>query len=361
MTVDRAAVRLIHVSDLHLDGQVTESGRRLRRGLGVRTHSYHLLKAGSEAVLRLQLDDCPAVLVATGDLTTAGKPTAFALAREIMEHSVAHADGKQHPVGLNAGISAHEIPGNHDRYSGSWIARQESAFENEFKGKLRTNNWEYYGLQSARPGSVYPKLPYLRVVKAGVATDELAVVLIGLDSTSLSLIQKYSSGRVAQGRVSDDSLRFVRNVGDMLRSNRTVMDSEGIVHDMSGTAVRIVALLHHHPYLPADQEQNGYTKLVNSDAVLEVCATAGVEAILYGHEHISFVDTMTFGSRGLNPKRIIFAAAGSLSVFGERHGNFFNVYDLSAGAFDYQRWVYADGQFRPDTAYRGSHRWGMHT
>lgn len=354
------AITVIHVSDLHLDEPITEPGRRLRiKSPGTKTHAYYLLSAASHAVKRLMLleSEHPVILVVSGDLTTRGTSVAFGLAEQVVSRGQVAQDGSIFPVGLNAGIRHFVIPGNHDRWHDSYFRRQETAFETVFREALPIENWEEYGLSvPVQNTSVYPRLPYAHLIKSnGVAGEPFVLVVIGVDSTELSEDERRDLvGRAARGRVSERSLAFIRNVCQDLFATRRVTTSDGIRHRIGDMAFRTIVLLHHHPYLPFDQKFSGLTKLINADDVLNSCAESGVDLLLFGHEHLSFIDSPTLQSASPDPRRIICAAAGSLCVFGEPRGNSFNVYRIGRDSMDYEKRVYDRHIFRA-SSYSGTY------
>lgn len=351
--VDKARrLTLIHLSDLHIHDPITESGRRLRWfQFGIRTHRYFLLQAASEALEKIRRDESGStiVLAVTGDLTTAGTPVAFGLARQLLSGSEVVAAERRHPIGLNEGHRFFVVPGNHDRLSSTWIALQESAFETEFVSHLPIANWTKYGLVRPLAYAAYPRLPYVFVVHcAPVKGPGLSIVAIGLDSTELQGIERHNLyGRIAQGRVSSHALQYLKGVCDDVHSNHRVTDSSGETHALDERAVRIVVLLHHHPHLPPDERGKNATRLLNAREVLTICGSSRVDALLFGHEHLPFVDSVTIGSRRSTPVRLICAATGSLSVYDEKIGNFFTVYRITEDSFSFDVWRFQDGLFRP--------------
>jgi 3',5'-cyclic AMP phosphodiesterase CpdA len=347
-------VCLVHVSDLHLHPPLTERGRRLKRSLGTRTHSYGLLAAASQAIRQICNSEGPRTtgLAVTGDLTTAGDPLAFALARQIVTATDVLENGVSYPVGFNGGFEVFLVPGNHDRFSGNYIARQQSAFEYEFHDVLQTANWRRYGLHpSVQSTASYPRLPFVRLLRSQSATSGqsgISVVVIGLDSTELNRAELLDPlGRIARGRVSRRSLQYMQRACDDLQKNRQIQTSDGVEHDLSTDLVWTLVLLHHHPHLPPDQRNGALTMLVNAPEVLNTCTQAGVNLLLYGHQHVAFVDPVTIGSHTGTARQILCSATGSTCIFDEVRGNSFNVYRFTSNAVDFENWRYDEGLFRP--------------
>ncbi len=335
---------LVHISDLHLHPPLTEQGRILLRRFGARTHVYYCLVAALEAVSRIILNVYPrSVIVAvTGDLTTVGDPVAFELAREILEETVITWSGEEFEIGLGLVTPACVVPGNHDRLRGNLLRVGNRLFEASFGAYLPMNNWYNYGLDPQNAG--VRKLPYVRVIPPSADT---VVVIVGLDSTELyRLEQLVPVWGTARGRVSQDSLTYLRNVCNDIDENGTVVDSDGVRHNLSGSVVRKVVLLHHHPHLPPDQRWQFLTKLRNARRVVKTCASAGIHLVLYGHEHIAFADTTMVQAHTRRRRHMVCAAAGSACVYSERRGNSFSVYYFDRGSIGHEIWQSDGYRFR---------------
>jgi len=351
-SVDSQEFVLIHVSDLHIHEPLTEKGRRLSGiRVGIRTHQYFMLQAAAEAIQRIAYStpsDRLALLV-TGDLSTAGSPTSLQLAHAIISSSDVSDDTGTYPVGFNAGWPFFVVPGNYDRYSSTFIAWQQSAFETELESELPRDNWVHYGLTLPTTTSQpYPRLPFAFLLRCGdEAASRLEIVIIGLDSTDLSPLERLNPwSYIAQGRVQDESLKYLERVSEDVLNRHMLVDSRGVTHQLTSARPRLLVLLHHHPHLPPDRHSKAATKLLNAREVLQRCAAARVDVLFFGHEHIAFVDTVTLGSDTTSPTSLITAATGSVAIYDEQAGNMFSVYQIGPSYLRHSLWRYDNGLFR---------------
>lgn len=345
-------VTIIHISDLHLRHPLTSAGGRLRSRGGIKTHGYHFLQAASEAIRRMRLEDPDAVVLASGDLTTLGDPTSFDLARQFLENDSVVWDEVAYEVGLGHQQNYLVVPGNHDRYDDAPWKFQFGRFEAEFQHMLPRENWrEYEANANDNWEEAHRRLPYVAVFAPrsndASGREKFAVVIVGLDSTARDAAGFANvAQRVAQGYVTDESLRYLELVSnDMLRNER-VLDSWGVRHQLHGYRICKIALLHHHPYLPPPLRNSRFDKLINGTDVVDTCNRSGFQMVAFGHQHINMADSVTLGAKQRQSRQMMFAAAKSLSIHGEAVGNGFNVYRITSDRICYETWDYDGGIFR---------------
>jgi hypothetical protein len=336
---------LIHISDLHLRFPLTAAGRKLKSRLGTRTHSFHFIQAAAEAIRRIRLSFPEAFLVASGDLTTLGDPTSFYMSRQLIEAREVMWEQISHDVGFEFLKDYFVVPGNHDRYDDYPWEFQYTRFEDEFQRQLPTDNFKEYGIVIHDAWERHNRrMPQVRLLKN--PSEQVYVLIIGLNSTGPGRIPNVLQ-QIAQGFVPVEELEYVRKVMNDVDRGR-VMLSSGERISFSGGRVFAIVVLHHHPYLPPDVDASFFTQLINAEDVVSCCREAGVRMLLYGHQHLAFVDPVTLGTKTLQPSSMIFGASGSLSVHGEP-SNSFNVYHIGPERIEYEIWQFEKGLFRPSS------------
>lgn len=323
---------VVHISDLHLHPPFSDKGRVLLTRLGLKSHAYYVLLAAARAIRQIQYQyrDHPLTIVASGDLTTAGSAIAFRMAHNLLRDRVVTWDFEDFPVGLGAS-NWYVVPGNHDRYNYVPLLRQLEMFEAEFAEYLPMQNWPIYlPEKSAAQLAKLPRLPYVWVPPR-TSNGQVRLVVVGLDSTRLSSLEALDIlGRIARGRVGASSLKYLERLSAHPDNDLSVVDSAGISHELAGERVFTLVVLHHHPYLPPDIKEKPLTELLNATDVRATFARAGVDMVLYGHQHVNFVAPVSIPWQDGNTRNVLFAAAGSLCQFGEPRGNWFNVYRIES-------------------------------
>lgn len=88
-----------------------------------------------------------------------------------------------------------------------------------------------------------------------------------------------------------------------------------------------IALLHHHPWLPEEREEDYFTKLENADEVLNKFTDMQIDMVLFGHKHISFEEYWSHPSKHPHYTKLFLSCAGSATQMGEQPmKNNFKVY-----------------------------------
>jgi 3',5'-cyclic AMP phosphodiesterase CpdA len=193
------------------------------------------------------------IVALTGDLTETCKDTEFADAEAFVRDCTTS-------MILGWKMSSNDVfvvPGNHDLQwaeqtpTGRWLA-----FSN-FYSKLRNAYFD-----PAHPENLS------RVI------DQSQDGLVVAEINSAAYIKKATEnrGQVDQGAITS------------LRDELKKIDAEALHRAIK------VALVHHHPvHLPGLAEANeGYSALVNSNALLERLREYGFHVILHGHKHVPF-------------------------------------------------------------------------
>ncbi len=193
------------------------------------------------------------IVAITGDLTETAEDTQFADANAFLQRCS--------KTTITGWIVRPEdifvVPGNHDLQwdkqtpTGRWLGFSD------LYGNLRNSR-----IDPARPDGL------TRVI------DQSADGLIVVEVNSAAYIQKSMESR---GQVDQAAITSLRR------------DMEKIDASARHRAIK-VALVHHHPVqLPGLAESNeGYSALVNSNALLERLRDYGFHVILHGHKHVPF-------------------------------------------------------------------------
>jgi 3',5'-cyclic AMP phosphodiesterase CpdA len=333
-------VRILHVSDFHFVGKLTERGTRLRtRAFMAKSHDFTKLEALNRILTLLAgpgrgFD----YLVVTGDVSTDGATSSLETARSFIEEDelidpvvkrlVAH--GLESPSDRRT-----VIPGNHDRYGRRLpIQRRQRHFEETFED------------------ASYPRV---QVIKADEVSGRPDIVLFLFDSTQvLHLRHRFDPRkRIARGEVGlgeCDSL--IRRSWDIARDGH----ANGVQVDLAN-CVRIV-LLHHHPILPKETDRPNYlTSMDNDKLFCRSCLEAGINMVLFGHQHFAYQVTGRSTESGRTPfgdvAPVHFFCSASTSEYSETDAGFY-LYDVGTSGVDaYQfRWSGAGFSRRPEVMTR---------
>ncbi len=261
--------RVAHLSDLHLTSlvDVTISDLLNKRALGYLSWRLRRRREHVPAILDALRHDlselAPDHIVITGDLTHIGLPSEFQQAREWLET-------------LGSPTDVTVIPGNHDAYvRASW--QDTFALWTPY---MTSDPGLQAGQQQAPGGSFFPSV---RV--------RGHVVLIGATSARPSA-PFFATGSLGIAQMA--------RLGDLLDLTRR----QGLFR----------ILLIHHPPLAAVVEWR--KRLTDGAALIGLLARHGVEMILHGHAHRSYVGHIpsaqgemsvigvpSASARGANPER----------------------------------------------------------
>ena len=144
--------RLIHVSDLHFGDTLSTPWYAVTSWIpGLETHSKRVAQALSDSVRFQHLSPPdPWHVIATGDLTTWGRPAAFSLVLTYLRSQI-FVGGQRVWLGLNV-PGASVIPGNHDIWSGTLLGLSSIA---QIPPSTRADFAQFFTLPA--PGATYPK------------------------------------------------------------------------------------------------------------------------------------------------------------------------------------------------------------
>lgn len=286
-----------HVSDLHFCDVFCNTEDRLSSLIGAAPHYYPLL-AALEACFRgiptqlqirfgLEIKHAVDIVIATGDLTTTATPVAFEEANNFLRGSkYVGVDGPR--IGLEMERDVLVIPGNHD----TWFTRIGLRYLMR-RVIDRSEAYEKY----------FPKCPDWNVRQFGNAD----FLFIGLNSNKgLRGLLNISRGRIDESELADVANRL------------------GTYKDTSTRKVFTIILLHHHPYLPPDKDEQELTKLLNAEKVMSALSSMRADMVLFGHRHESFEamcpPALSQGSS------LLVSCVGSACQMGSRQGNSFKIY-----------------------------------
>ncbi len=278
---------LLQFSDLHVVRHLTIDPRgwsaQAIYALKAKPHSFPRLDAFSASVTTLKAARPIDVMVGTGDLTTSGDEPALDTVRRFIDDAKVYqgSAGRFAVDGLDRkGAGRLLLPGNHDRYNRSWLPGQTHS--DRFERVLNTPKQYPYvvGFSPQVPGGptflffVFDSTPSM--------------------SVTYSLLQPFMPRRfkpwqiTARGRIDDSECReLIRLSQDVSRSG-TVTGLHGeTLHVDFDRAVR-VAVLHHHPF-----DDNPTTLMENSELFLDSCVEAGIDIVLFGHDHRAFFRFIT--------------------------------------------------------------------
>lgn len=314
---------IIQISDLHLVEKITNHGRAFyaRHLPKAAPHAFAKIVSLSRAFHRLQdTHQCDFVL-ATGDLTTDGSVGALRTAKEFIESDEITRGGRTAVLGLGLRNNRRIlVPGNHDRFTRSWIGFQVPS--HRFEQELRTPRRYPYVVGFRKPGtSNDPSMA--------------AILFFVFDSTPSVFAELCPHHRVARGRLEPgDCDRFLKLARDVQNTGRVQgLDGKSMCVRYSN-CVRVVAL-HHHPF-----DTRSTTLLENSDEFRRCCFEAGVHLALFGHEHEEYY-AMQIGASNMcsdTYHKVVYLCCPSASVYNSRHGFYHFHFDTSGFRHTYFRW-----------------------
>jgi hypothetical protein len=212
------------------------------------------------------------------------------------------------------------IPGNHDRYRRIPIQQGHRRFEKVFNQ------------------SGYARVEVVRAARGGTRPD---IILFLFDSTqTLGLRVEWKPWeRIARGEVSRAECDWLLEHSQKIAADEAV---GGEPIDL-GNCVRI-AVLHHHPVLPSrDSPSDRLKEMENGEAFRRACVEAGMNMVLFGHQHFAYQVQGVLGQAGQTPfgpaAPVYFLCCASTTEYSTREPGFY-VYDVNADGCDvYQfRW-----------------------
>ena len=285
---------IAQISDLHFIEDITEEGRRLWLKKFVKSHAYAKVQALQISLDKLQLerrsyapDEQIDLLLATGDISTDGSHEAMTTARSFIRDRqvwVGGSRGPSRPVAVDGvavrgmGLDRSRllvIPGNHDRYTAAFLPVQRPSLELE----------QVFELENRYPYVVGYRRPQFRN-----NIGQPALIFFVLDSTppEFKFFKWYEIHKLtARGRLTDGDCVFLRDASREIRDSGRVKVLGGM-EDMPvdyDNAVR-VAVLHHHPVDITGSDPWDFTTLLEGrDGFLGSCFDAGVDLVLFGHQH----------------------------------------------------------------------------
>ncbi len=289
---------ILHLSDLHFGPylQQTESHGEWANIPGAFPHHYRLVQ-GMEFHAALLLKEYKGRILAaiTGDMTTAGEPSAY----EIINNYIR---GRTYVRGLaKAGLGLSDekvpffhVPGNHDYWhSAGWPVSKWN-----YKSRF-----EIYRKYFPEPlPEVYP-----------VVLNGTSVTIYTLDSNVIGRhrLPFQLDNMLGNGEVGDAQLADMQT-----RHQALVQASEagtGVPAGYSHAGSLKVLLLHHHLALPSevDEKKIAQRLLVLKDAakVKAMISDYGIHMVLCGHQH--FPHMLYDLEVGDNRHKVFYACAGS--------------------------------------------------
>ncbi len=311
---------LLHISDLHFVEDIQTEGQRLSwraRTLLAKSHSFSKLQAFNRALINLRLRQRGHDLtLVTGDVTTDGSEGAFRTAREFFDNSEIHRDGRLIAFGLGLTKGSRIVlPGNHDRYRGRWLPIQHRS---SFFERILETPEEYPYVRG------YRRLP-------GTDPDQWTLLFFVFDSTAGLRTGFSRLERIARGYLTPTECLWLQTTAHDLAQNKKVKNIDGLELSFRLDRCVRVAVLHHHPVLGSIRTKSGgdqLTSLLNDALFVEKCFAAGINLVLFGHQHVQYtarrepppgLDPTPFGP----PKPIYFVCCPSTLEHSEERNGFY--------------------------------------
>jgi len=296
---ERALIRVLHISDLHLVENIFERGRRLYWPFGVNSHEHAAAKGlgGTLHDLKPRFD----MVLATGDVTTDGHPEAFKTAlRYVQREHLTRPDSMRIDM---FGLFARKgerllLPGNHDRYAGKLIPGQSKS--SLFEEILETRQQYPYVVGYRPPGQE-------------LDTNSLTLLFFVFDSNLPEYPDisdpKGRAKAIACGRIDREELGMAFDQAQRISEAKEVEDLDGRILKFTPEKTVRIAALHHHPFVSEEDERNAreihvsllhpktvverarkwfksyLTRMEDADQFLRGCFRIGIQLVLFGHEH----------------------------------------------------------------------------
>jgi len=304
---------ILHISDLHLTEALTETGRQhWIKNFGVKSHAFGRLYALATKINELRaIGQGPDVVVATGDISTDGSEGALRTALEFIENEEIYrgTPGRLATFGLAFPKEKRIVlPGNHDRYGGSWLPLQKSS---DLLEKIFQTPEQY---------------PYVVGFRRSEANSEKMLLFFVFDSTA-SQLASFSSNytpwyRIARGRIEDGEC-------DKLLKMREDIVKTGEVAGLDGNMMKVnyenaikVVLLHHHPVeVPGTKPNDKLTLMENNKKFVSECYKAGIDLVLFGHQHVG--SRQLLSDQGTSEHQIEFFCCPTTSEYSAERGGFY--------------------------------------
>jgi 3',5'-cyclic AMP phosphodiesterase CpdA len=264
---------MLHVSDLHFVGDLTERGRRLWVKRFVKSHAFAKIDALAQNVSDFrrkgrQID----VTIVTGDISTDGSNDSLRTALNFIEESEIRRDGRLITTGLAAVAETRlVIPGNHDRYSLLPFQAGSKNLEEVFQ---TPRNYPY-AVGFPTKGSV----------------TEASVVFFAFDSTLPDWVGTPIISRIAQGVLFEAECAWLVDKANEIARTSVVKSHRGAQLKCNERTPRVV-VLHHHP-IQVRAKDSTLTRLRNGERFVDACARAKVNLVLFGHEHVEYYESKT--------------------------------------------------------------------
>lgn len=345
---------VLHISDLHFSKKLTEKGRELRSNAifpGVKSHSFAKIDALSglfwdlTLVQKLKID----ILLATGDITTDGSDDALKTALKFFEEEDIFDGNPRRLIAKGLGVTRERrlvIPGNHDRYLGAKnvIPQQKSSSQLE---------------QIFSTPTSYPYVVGYRRPEEISKAETPALIFYVFDST---LREEKPSGlvnkakdyayRIARGRVERAECRWMVEQSEKIIMEKSVSTIEGKQIPIDYDAAIRIAVLHHHPVRRPPEAGLGLrelskvfdcTLMENNYEFVNACFRAGIDIVLFGHQHIdyhTYINPPYNAEQSYSP--IHFFCCPSTSEFTEERSGFY-LLDFDEEQFSVDRYIYDDG------------------
>lgn len=278
--------KMLHISDLHFSENLTEEGRRIHKKVispGLKTHEFRKIDNLSFNVSKFEAEGKGVdIFAVTGDVSTNGLLPALNTAREFIETSGGIYKGtprrlKTEGLGADPGKRL-IVPGNHDRYNynGSFLPYQqpidslEKAFEIE---------------------QLYPYVIGYRQPDLREKAEQPALIFFVFDSTLTDLDGGFSIEKIARGHIEPAQCRWLKKESEKIAKYNKVPSLDGQLLKVNyNDSIRIV-VLHHHPVKTGKTSFiSKYSMLKNNDIFIEACFDAGIDFILFGHQHFQYSD-----------------------------------------------------------------------
>jgi hypothetical protein len=226
------------------------------------------------------------------------------------------------------------IPGNHDRYGGGRLPFQRPG--REFEDELNSKG-------------EYPYAVGFRPASTELDSKALSLIFFVYDSTPPPWRSLRPWNRIARGHVGDAECAKMEQLATEIAQNGQVKTLDGRQMSVDPNRCVRIAVVHHHPLVDPMKPgglKNKLTLMENNERFQQSCFNAGVQVVLFGHQHEKYTLRLSRSS----PRKTPFGKSQDLyllccpSAFECTSENGFYVHEFTDSSVQVDRFLWNDSK-----------------